>query len=361
MSQDVWNGKKIKRMKRIINKRIIQLILVILIIIVPLIIFAILEYSRLPEFNGAEDTVGLYIPRGADLNTISDSLLKKKLIGDKELFILWLTSMGKDRKLKAGYFDIPKGLNYGQLVNFLSKAQSKEINVTLIEGWNLNQISEKLSEDLKIDKYELIKLCNDSSFISSLNLDVKSLEGYLLPDTYSFYWGFDEREILMFLVKQCLQIFDDSVKMRLDSLNMNVHQILTLASIIEGEVILDKERAVVSSVYHNRLKRRIKLQADPTIQYILKGPPRRLLYDDLEIDSPYNTYRYYGLPPGPINNPGKKSIMAAIYPANTDYLYFVATGDGGHTFTRTSAEHAREKEKFNKIRKEFYRKKKYQN
>jgi UPF0755 protein len=125
--------------------------------------------------------------------------------------------------------------------------------------------------------------------------------------------------------------------------------------------LFDAERDTISSVYHNRLKRRIKLQADPTIQYILSGPPRRLLYRDLEIDSPYNTYKYYGLPPGPINNPGNKSILAAIYPATTNYLYFVARGDGRHTFSRTAGQHARAKEAFNKVRREVYRKQRVQN
>jgi len=138
---------------------------------------------------------------------------------------------------------------------------------------------------------------------------------------------------------------------------MNIHQILTLASIIEGEAIFDEEREIISSVYHNRLNRRIKLQADPTIQYILDGPPRRLLYKDLEIDSPYNTYKYYGLPPGPISNPGKKSILAAIYPAATKYIYFVAKGDGRHVFSTNASDHQKAKAQFDRIRREVNRQK----
>ncbi len=168
----------------------------------------------------------------------------------------------------------------------------------------------------------------------------------------------NEKRIISFLVKRCLDIFTPEVMARIDSMKMSVHEILTLASIIEGEAIFDEERAVISSVYHNRLRRRIKLQADPTIQYILTGPPRRLLYKDLEIDSPYNTYKYYGLPPGPISNPGKNSILAAIFPASTNYIYFVAKGDGKHTFSRTAAEHSRAKAEFNKVRREVKRKEK---
>ncbi len=131
---------------------------------------------------------------------------------------------------------------------------------------------------------------------------------------------------------------------------MSINEILTLASIIEGEIQVDSERVIVSSVYHNRLERGWLLQADPTIQYILPGEPRRLTYRDLDLDSPYNTYKYPGLPPTPINNPGKKSIFAALYPEETNYLYFVATGNGGHRFSRTSSEHAYWKKQFDQVR-----------
>jgi UPF0755 protein len=280
--------------------------------------------------------------------------LKKKLITDKDLFILWVTTMGMDRSIKAGYYDVPLGLNHAQLVRYLAQAQAKEIKVTLLEGWNLKQMAQELAKILDLDQEKFLSLTKDTTFIKELGIDAVSLEGYLLPDTYFFYWGIEEKKVISSLVQQCLDIFTSEVMVHLDSINMTPHEIITLASIIEGEAIYDDERDIISGVYHNRLKRKIKLQADPTIQYILDGPPRRLLYKDLQIDSPYNTYKYYGLPPGPINNPGKKSILAAIYPAKTDYLYFVAKGDGRHTFTRSAAQHAREKAKFNKIRREVY-------
>ena len=174
--------------------------------------------------------------------------------------------------------------------------------------------------------------------------------------TYFFTYGMDEKEIIQLLVRNTLAIFkSDSVQLKIQDLGMNMHKIVTMASIIEGEVVVDSERVLVSSVYHNRLKRGWLLGADPTIQYIIPGPPRRLLNQDLEIDSPYNTYKYRGLPPGPISNPGKNSILAALFPADTRYMYFVATGDGGHHFSRTSAEHARWKTKFNRIRREVRR------
>jgi UPF0755 protein len=143
----------------------------------------------------------------------------------------------------------------------------------------------------------------------------------------------------------------DSLRDRAQVLGMNEIEVITLASIIEGEALYDKERPIIAGVYHNRLQKGMKLQADPTIQYIIDDGPRRLLKKDLMIESPYNTYLNKGLPPGPINNPGKKSILAALFPLKNDYLFFVARGDGYHTFTKTEQEHNQAKRKFNKMRK----------
>jgi UPF0755 protein len=140
-------------------------------------------------------------------------------------------------------------------------------------------------------------------------------------------------------------------------MGMTETEVLTLASIIEGEAIYDRERSIISGVYHNRLQMGMRLQADPTIQYIIEGSPRRLLNKDLQIKSPYNTYLNDGLPPGPINNPGIESIRAALNPAETNYLYFVAKGDGYHTFSKTKAEHNKAKRQFQKVRREAKRKK----
>lgn len=346
---------------RITKKNIILTIVTASFLIIAGLVFFVINYFKVPEIQKSSKKVTVIILKGESISAIADSLLAKNLIGDKDLFLFWITALEKDRSLKAGYYEIPLGLNYPQLIQYLSEARAKEMKVTLVEGWKVDDIIRELSQDLNLNESKFIELTQDSGFIGDLGIKANSMEGYLLPDTYFFYWGMDERQIIEFLVSQCFAIFDQRIMARLDSIGMTRHQILTLASIIEGEAIFDDERKLISSVYHNRLKRRIKLQADPTIQYILGGPPKRLLYKDLEIDSPYNTYKYYGLPPGPIKNPGKKSILAAIYPARTDYLYFVATGDGRHTFSKNAADHAKAKAEFNKIRREVYRKKKYEN
>jgi UPF0755 protein len=166
-----------------------------------------------------------------------------------------------------------------------------------------------------------------------------SFEGYLYPNTYYFYYDTSPEDIIDTLVSQFWKEFDENLISRANELGLSVHEVVTLASIIEGEAMLDNERSTISSVYHNRLKINMKLQADPTIQYIIKGPPKTLSTRDLRIKSPYNTYQNYGLPPGPINNPGIQSIKAALYPLETNYLFFVAQGDGSHAFTTNEKDH----------------------
>lgn len=333
-----------------------QLILLFCLIVI-FYFFASYVSKPLPELIDQEKIL-IKIPKGAGLPQIADSLKKYELIENKQLFSLWVTALQKDKSIKAGHFEIPKNLNYAQLVKHLSNANAKEIKITLIEGWTSEEIAAELQHRLEIDSSKFMDLCKNEEILKKYNISADNLEGYLLPDTYYLYWGMNEKSVLQFLLNKTFSIFDSTAMHKIDSLKMTVHQILTMASIIEGEAIYDDERKTIASVYYNRLRRRIRLQADPTIQYIIDGPPRRLLFRDLEIDSPYNTYKYDGLPPGPINNPGRNSIMAAIYPEKTDYIYFVARGDGRHTFSKTSAEHYRAKREFDKIRREVRRNRK---
>ncbi len=296
------------------------------------------------------------IPRGASLQAIADSLSRHGLLNQPDLFLFLGRVTGKDRRIKSGLLEVPVGLPPYALLTYLAHARPHLIKVTIPEGLRSEQIAAILAREVGIDSARFMHLVRDSVFTRRLGLRANSLEGYLLPETYFLPWKPEESTLIHQMVQSTLQLFQaDSIQRRLRELHMSVHQVLTLASIIEGEVVVDSERVLVSSVYHNRLRRGWRLQADPTIQFILKGRPRRLTYRDLEIDSPYNTYRYRGLPPGPINNPGRRSILAALYPARTDYLYFVATGDGRHHFSRTQREHLIWKRKFNRLRRQVAR------
>ena len=332
-----------------------QKVLLLSVILIPVLLIYILNYFSNPshENNGK---IIIEIPRGSALSQIADSLKSKNLIADKDLFIFWSKSLGYEKKLKAGHFTIPRGLNEFQLAKYLTVVKENTISIRLLEGWDLEKISEAIAKKVNSSTKEILERCTDSTYISQFDLNVPSLEGYLLPNTYYFSKGEKAENVIKHLVNNTLQLFEsDSVKKALIDLNLTRHQVLTLASVVEGEAILDLERPIVSSLYHNRLKKGMKLQADPTIQYIIEGPPRRLLIRDLEINSPYNTYRYKGLPPGPINNPGKLSIMAAIFPAKTNYIYMVAVGDGSHAFSKTFNEHIKAKKAFDKIRRQVAR------
>jgi len=328
----------------------------LIIFLIPVFLLEILTYFSSPAEIISNKKTTIEIPRGAALTQIADTLFENNLISDKDVFVFWAKSLGYEKKMRAGNFSIQQGLNDYQVVTFLTTAKENTISLTLLEGWELSQIAEEAEKKLKIPSQQFLNLCIDSNFIAEFGLKVENLEGYLLPNTYHFAKGESATQVIKHLINQTLVIFEnDSVKEALIELKLDRHQIITLASIVEGEALEDDERPIIASLYYNRLKKRMRLQADPTIQFIVEGPPKRLLNRDLEIDSPYNTYLFYGLPPGPINNPGKASIIATIFPAETNYLYMVAIGDGRHTFTKNLKDHNKAKTEFDKVRRKVAR------
>lgn len=301
------------------------------------------------------------IKSGLSVRAIADSLEKYEIVRNADDFILTTKLFRNTAHLKAGVYRLNKGLSPYRAMNLLVAGKACSVNIVIPEGSTSYEIASLLDKKLEIDSTQFIKLLYDPDFISSLDLNVRSLEGYLFPNTYSFYLNVNEPEIIRVLLNEFHRHFNDSLKQEVMEMGWSVHQILTLASIIEGEAMVDSERPLISAVYHNRLQKGILLQADPTIQYIIPDGPRRLLKRDLEIDSPYNTYRYRGLPPGPVNNPGLQSILAAIHPEPVDYLYFVAKGDGTHIFSRTWNEHLRAKANFDDYRRTINRQKRIKN
>ena len=308
------------------------------------------------RIDNAKGFETICIPKGISSRAVLDSLYNKKLITNYNWSLLLIKAFEMENVFKAGKFDIPDSLNDYQTLYYLSKAPMKLLKITIPEGLTYHRVASLFEKKEITDSIDFVSLCENLQFIGKLGLNkIDNLEGYILADTYFFPYGMSPEQILNRIVGETVAIFQsDSVVAALKELSYNRHQILTLASIVEGEVIYHSEAPQVAGVYHNRLNKRWKLQADPTIQYILPGPPRRLFNKDLEIKSPYNTYKYRGLPPGPINNPGRASIMAAIFPDSTNYMYFVATGDGYHHFSKTLREHNNWKRKFNRIRRKLY-------
>ena len=305
--------------------------------------------------NNINKEIKITINHGESLSVISKKLLKKGVITNENIFEVATKIRGLDTSIPVGTFLMQNVKVNHDIINHLVFGNPERKKVTLLEGWNIKQTSNHLSKEMGFDYNTIVEIINNTSFINSLGIKSQSLEGYLFPDTYYFFEGENVNSVIKRLVKEYKYFWTDSNITKASSISLTQHQILTLASIIEGEAIYDSERPIISAVYHNRLKRGMKLQADPTVQYIIKDGPRRLLNKDLRIKSPYNTYLYEGLPPGPINSPGFKSLSAALYPDENDYLYFVAKGDGYHTFSKNEKEHERAKRAFQRVRKKVKR------
>ena len=280
------------------------------------------------------------VSRGENFTQVVDAFSSAGVISHSMLFKVSGKLFGYAGKLKIGKYSFPSGASNREILYAISTGTSTaNPEVTIYEGIRGTQIARILKREVGIDSAKLVQLLSDTSMIHLNNHRAKSLEGFLLPDTYEFYWQVDEKEIVHEMLTEFRKFFTDSLQRRAREMKMSIDQVLTMASIVEGETLLDRERPIIAGLYYNRIRRRMKLEADPTIQYIIPDGPRRLLYEDLKIESPYNTYKKYGLPPGPINNPGRKSILAALYPATHNYLYFVADGTGGHRFAQTFGEH----------------------
>jgi len=222
----------------------------------------------------------------------------------------------------------------------VSGRDAELIRVTIREGLTARQQARLLARAIGTDTLRFLSLVADGGFARSLGIEAPTLEGYLFPETYGFAWNQEELDVVRAMTSEFKKFFGDSLKQRTAEMGgWTENQVVTLASIIEGESRVPEERPLISGVYHNRLRKRMYLQADPTVQYALENGPRRLFYDDLKLDSPYNTYLHLGLPPGPVNNPGRSAIYAALYPQQNQYLYFVANGRGGHFCAKTYNEH----------------------
>lgn len=280
------------------------------------------------------------VSRSESFSQAVDAFSSAGLLSHPSLFKLSGKIFGYAGKIKIGKYSFQSGVSNREILYAISTGTSTaNPSVTIYEGLRGTQIARILKREVGIDSLKLVEQLSDTSLLGVNNHGVSSLEGFLLPDTYEFYWQVDEKEIVRDMLAEFRKFFSDSLQQQARRMKMTIGQVLTMASIVEGETVLDRERPVIAGLYYNRLHRGMKLEADPTIQYIIPDGPRRLLYNDLKLDSPYNTYKRYGLPPGPINNPGRKSILAALYPAKHNYLYFVADGLGGHRFARTFDEH----------------------
>ena len=286
------------------------------------------------------DPTRFTVPRGATLAMVADSLHAAGLVGSASLFRFYAAVSGRSRRVQAGTYDIPPGASVREVLRILVAGRPALRRVVLQEGLMLPEIATSLAQQLGVSAESVLAAARDDSLRGALSVPRPTLEGYLYPSTYLVRFDAGPRAVVRQMVAEFERRWHPEWDDRLRELGMSRDEVVTLASIIEGEVRHDADRPYVSSVYHNRLRRGMRLQADPTVIYAL-GERRRLFERDYQLRSPFNTYLIDGLPPGPIGAPSEASLRAALYPARTPFLYFVARADGQHVFSRTYAEHLR--------------------
>jgi UPF0755 protein len=280
------------------------------------------------------------IPEGASYAKGINILMENGILNNRFTFLLLGKITSSERMLKPGYYHLSSSMSPLQIFNDLIKGKTIQYSVTIPEGLMLKDIKKRFKDTELLDD-DGWQLAYDEDFLSSLNIDAPTIEGYLYPDTYSFSKGTAPEIIFKIMVQRLREIYDETLMARAKELNMTENDVLTLASIIEKEAVFDSERPIISAVYHNRLRKNMKLQADPTVLYGIKRRWKRIRYKDLKRATPYNTYVIRGLPPGPIASPGEKSIRAALYPADVDYMFFVSKNNGTHYFSVTGEEHVK--------------------
>ena len=282
----------------------------------------------------------VFVRRGEPFARIADSLADRGIVRNRTMFMIVARVLGGAERVQAGKYTFESGnSNMGIFLTLRDGSANQTIRVSIPEGARPRLQAKIFARAIGIDSARYVNIANDAEVAPGLSTSASSICRRLLPETYSLRWGMDERELITMQVDEFNRFFSDSLKERAQELGWSVHQAVTFASIVEGEAVLNDERPVIAGVYHNRLRLGMKLEADPTIQYLFDERPRRVLYADLRRNSPYNTYLYAGLPPGPVNNPGKASMLASLYPASHPYIFFVATGKGGHWFASSYTQH----------------------
>ena len=313
------------------------------------VLFVLIYLFFTPNYYSGKSPVQFDIKKGETFSSVVERLHDKGIISSSNNFRIAAFLYGAETRIRAARYYIPNGLSYMSLLDlFITGKCNFARKITIRDGQTIKWLASKLRWQVHIDSAAFVNKAKDTSFIHSLGLQQNSLQGYLFSKDYLIYEYSSPAEDLRIFYNAFRKFYNDSLKKRADEIGFTTHEVLTLASIIKGETNNEEEMPRISGVYHNRLRIGMKLQADPTIQYLFPDGWRRILYKDLEIDSPYNTYKYAGLPPGPINNPGKAAILAALYPEKNSYLYFVADGNGSHRFGKGLSDHLRNVREYKK-------------
>ena len=303
-----------------------------------LVIRDIYQFAETPAGNKTEAIIFSVQP-GQTIRTAAGQLHDLRLISNPLKFRILSRIKGLDNKLKIGEYQLSSAMSPNEILDILVSGKSVLYRVTIPEGYNLRQVAQAIATSGLATYDQFYQTATDPEFAQKRGIPADTLEGYLFPDTYLFPKGTTPRKIIYAMVDRFESIFIPQWEVRAQQLGFTVHQIVTLASMIEKETGAPSERPIISSVFHNRIRKRMRLESDPTVIYAIADFNGNLTRKHLQTHTPYNTYKIFGLPPGPIANPGQKALEAALYPAKTKFLFFVAKRDGTHHFSATISEH----------------------
>ena len=333
------------------NKKKIKIIIVLVILSAILSLGIFFIFSQISSFiktpfNPSATEKLFIIKPGENLKSIAANLEKESIISNSTYFTLFTKFKKADKKLQAGEYILSAAKSPRQILRILQKGKVKLYKITIPEGLNINGVAWLVEKNLLCNKMEFKSLCNNRPFINSFGIKATSLEGYLFPDTYFFPKNVSCKKIIANMVEHFNKVFTKEWELRAKNMGFSVHDIVILASIIEKETGDASERPIIASVFHNRLKKNMRLESDPTVIYGIKNFDGNIKRKHLKMLTPYNTYKIKGLPIGPIANPGALSLQAALNPATTPYLFFVSKKDTTHKFSKTIGEHNRAVKKY---------------
>lgn len=313
------------------------------------------RWSRLYNSHAisADKPVQVYLEESTQLDNLAGILEDSSLIKSEEEF-KWAAGIFGWKRFQQGHYLVDNPFDYNTFLSKLARGIQDPVSVTILPGRSKADVVEKIAAQLRFDSLAFHKTIEDSVLLAKHELEQKDVIGRLFPNTYSVYWTTSPKSFFGRILREFNKAVIESHQDQIEELDRSVDEIITLASIIEWEARNGEEKRTISGLYWNRLNRGMRLQADPTVNFAV-GERRRLLYEDYQVDHPYNTYMYRGLPPGPITNPDIASIRAALYPEDHDYLYMVATPKGEHAFSKTFEEHKRKSAKWRKWLQEQYR------
>jgi len=323
----------------------ILLILFFLFIGVAGVYLNIVAYAKKPP-NTAPVEQAVDVPSGLGFKALSTLLYQKGMILHPVKFRLFARIKGYDKRIKAGEYMLSSAMTPKKILETMVDGKVRLHRLTIPEGYNLVQIARAVETAGFASETDFLKAATDPDLVHAKGIDAQTFEGYLFPDTYHFPRGVTPENIISTMVRRFRSVYKPEWEEQTKTLGLTIHQVITLASIIEKETAVGDERPIISSVFHNRLKRNMRLESDPTVIYGMGDYNGNITRKDLERPTPYNTYTMKGLPPGPISNTGAKAIEAALYPADTKFLFFVSRKDRTHQFSTNFKDHNRAVRKY---------------